>query len=73
MTQLSNKDSKIWWVITELIQLIILSMGANILLWMYAPYWIWFKLLITMVSLIITYDFMQVFIKTRLILIEYTT
>ena len=68
--QLQNKTSngEIWWFITEIIQIIVFVMGAIMLLWLYAPFSLITKFIITTLSGIIIYDVFKNFVYVRWIL-----
>lgn len=68
--QLEQKTSNggIWWFITEIIQIIVFVMGAIMLLWLYAPFSLITKFIITTLSGIIIYDVFKNFVYVRWIL-----
>ena len=63
-----KKQKALIWFITEIIQIIILVIGAIMLLWLYAPYNTLIKIVITTLAAIITYDIFKSFVYVRWIL-----
>jgi hypothetical protein len=62
------EKSALIWFITEIIQMIIIVIGAIILLWLYAPFSIIVKAGITALTMIIVYDIFKSFVYVRWIL-----
>jgi hypothetical protein len=65
----SLKEATVWFV-SEIVQMLVLIIGAILLLWFYAPFSILWKFLLTFLSLIIVFDVYKSFIYVRWILIK---
>lgn len=63
-----KKQKALLWFITEIIQIIILVMGAITMLLLYAPFSIFFKMCLTIIATIITYDIFKSFVYVRWVL-----
>ena len=63
-----KKQAALIWLWSEIIQIIVFFMGALMLLWLYAPYHIIAKLIITLISTLIVYDIFKNFVFVRWIL-----
>ena len=65
---MKTKKQGLIWFFTEIFQFIIFVMGSLMLLWLYAPYSVLTKVLISIFSTIVIYDIMKNFIYVRYIL-----
>lgn len=67
--QLINDEAKgLIWFIGEIVQIIVFTIGAIMLLWLYAPFSFWWKAGLSFFSLIVTYDMFKHFVYVRYIL-----
>ena len=66
--QEKNHNGGLWWFVTEIIQIILFVMGAIMLLWLYAPFSLTIKFIITTIVGIVVYDVFKNFVYVRWIL-----
>lgn len=69
-TIVNAESTKLLWLITEIVQTIILVMSAIMFLWYYAPYDILVKIVVTVVAVIIGFDIVKTFVTVRTIMIK---
>lgn len=65
-----KKNVKLIWLVGEIIQIIAMTMGTIILLWLYAPYSILAKIIISIIATYITFDVFKNFVYVRWILMK---
>ena len=65
-----NKKNPNLWFISEIIQAIILIMATIMMLWLYTPYNMLVKIIITIISLIIFYDMFRIFVVVKNLMLE---
>lgn len=56
------------WLVTEIFQIIVCVLGSFFLLWMYAPFSLFVKAGISVLSLLVVYDVFKSFVWVRWIL-----
>lgn len=64
----NNKQLMLIWFIGEIIQIIFFVIGSIMLLWLYAPFTITVKFVLTFIGCFITYDMFKNFVYVRWIL-----
>lgn len=58
------------WFIGEIIQIVLMIMGGIMLLWLYAPYTILTKVILTSLSILVTFDVFKNFVYIRWLLLK---